>query len=537
MKILRVAVGNSIEAYVENQLKDGVNIIFSDDNNKGKTIVIQGMMFALGNEPAFPISFDFLRYSYYVEFEEKNVKYSICRKGDSFVLKSDNTLMLFDNVSEFKRYWTKHIFPLPVITKNQMKKIVDPVLFVQLFFVGQDKKDTSNIANSGLYNKQDFWEMVYSHAGIENEKLSEEEVERLKRQIESLKEEKKNLLKQHKILKSKKKSISYLSTTSDRLAFKSKLDELEKIRSKIELIRKARNVAITRKMKWETTLKELRSLNRTINCGELRCMDCNSTNISLSMEHSKQQSYTFNVSTVELRNEIIDSIGEKIASYEEEIERLSVELSGEQDKLQTAMADDSVSLESIVMYKKEVFDASDAEKKIQEINSQIDKAQTNLAVSENISDESRQNKNDVFAAIIEYMNELYREIDPAGNTEYQDIFTKKNALYSGSESTVFNITRTLALQHVLEHDYPIVIDSYRAEDLSTSKEAIIIDKFKNLTNQIIVTTTLKDEETGKYINMPGVNAIDYGTHSPNKILTSIDVEQMRLLLSAMSLEL
>lgn len=68
--------------------------------------------------------------------------------------------MLFDNVSELKRYWNKHIFPLPHIIKNQLSKIVDPVLFLQLFFVGQDKKDTSNISHAGFYNKADFYNML-----------------------------------------------------------------------------------------------------------------------------------------------------------------------------------------------------------------------------------------------------------------------------------------------------------------------------------------------------------------------------------------
>lgn len=38
MKILRVAVGNSKEAFIESQFTEGLNIISSDDNNKGKTI-------------------------------------------------------------------------------------------------------------------------------------------------------------------------------------------------------------------------------------------------------------------------------------------------------------------------------------------------------------------------------------------------------------------------------------------------------------------------------------------------------------------
>ncbi len=49
MKIKSIALGNAEEAYVEERFTDGVNIIFSDDNNKGKTLVMQGMMYAMGN--------------------------------------------------------------------------------------------------------------------------------------------------------------------------------------------------------------------------------------------------------------------------------------------------------------------------------------------------------------------------------------------------------------------------------------------------------------------------------------------------------
>ena len=84
---------------------------------------------------------------------------------------------------------------------------------------------------------------------------------------------------------------------------------------KITELRKERNGASTRKSKWEHTVNELRSLNRTISCGELRCMDCNSTNISFSTGEIMKSSYAFDVSTVEMRNEIINSISEKISAW------------------------------------------------------------------------------------------------------------------------------------------------------------------------------------------------------------------------------
>ena len=54
MKILKTGCGNAQESFIEDRLTDGVNVIFSNDNNKGKTIILQGMMYALGNEPIFP---------------------------------------------------------------------------------------------------------------------------------------------------------------------------------------------------------------------------------------------------------------------------------------------------------------------------------------------------------------------------------------------------------------------------------------------------------------------------------------------------
>lgn len=379
--------------------------------------------------------------------------------------------------------------------------------------------------------------MLFACAGIESSSLSQDEIDHLKQQITVLKEEKKVLLKQHKILKSKKSSVSYLSTTSDRIAFEDKVAQMEKHRLKIEELRKARNLTTTKKSKWETTLKELNSLNRTISCGELRCMECNSTNISFATKQGRQQSYAFDVSTVALRNEIIESIKEKIASYNEEIERLSTDISMTQEKLKEVMDEESISLESLVMYKKEIFSATDAEKQIQDIDSRISLAQSQLSMSENANEDTKQQRNALFAAIIQNMNELYQEIDANGNIKYTNLFTTKNALYSGSEATVFHLTKLLAMQKVLKHNYPIVVDSFRAEDLSTQKEKKIIDLCCRAGNQFILTTTLKDEETGKYDHMANIHHIDYCSHQPSKILTNSFVEELRNLLSVLSLEL
>lgn len=57
IKLNYIAIGNKEEAYLENRFEEGINIIFSNDNNKGKTIISQGIYYALGNVPMFPSSF------------------------------------------------------------------------------------------------------------------------------------------------------------------------------------------------------------------------------------------------------------------------------------------------------------------------------------------------------------------------------------------------------------------------------------------------------------------------------------------------
>lgn len=535
MLIRKVAVGNKEESFVESGFGPGLNVISSDDNNKGKTIVVQSIMYALGGEPAFPASFEYVQYYYIIEFEVEGRIISVCRSASGFVVRNQTSLMIFDNVAELKRYWRKHIYGLPVIIKDQSQKIVDPVLFNQLFFVGQDKKDTSNIAHSSYYRKSDFMEMLYSIAGFSGEQMSTAEIDGIKNTISQLKEERKILLQQHRILKSKNSSLTYLSTVKDRDVFSKKIASLEEIRSRIEELRKLRNRTQAFKIKWQTTIKELRSLNIAIESGELRCLDCNSAHISFSV--GKKRGFVFDVSTVEMRKQIIGSIEDKIADYDEEIGNISHQIAIEQERINELLVDESISLESLVAYRKDVFSASEAEVAILRIDNKIKELESQLLLSESASKSNRAKRDELSTRIIEKMNNFYSQIDPAGNIRYNGLFTSKNELYSGSEATVFHFVKLLALREVLGHYYPIIIDSFRAEDLSTTKENVIIALCHSIPNQKIFTTTLKAEEIGKYDNVPNLNHIDYLGHNPSKILTPAYNDEFRHLLANLTIEI
>lgn len=535
MKIRRSAVGNKSEAFVEAGYSEGFNIISSDDNNKGKTIAIQSLMYALGNEPTFPTTFDYKNYYHFVEFEVNGSLYKMCRNDNNFVLKSGSALLIFDGVSEMKRYWSRNIIALPRIAKNQISRIVDPVLLFQLFFVGQDKKDTSNIAHNGFYNKQDFLNMLFEMCGAADVELDVKEAERIKGQIKGLKEERETLLKQHSILKSQNTSISFLSSVNDRAKFSEKVDMLERISDKIVDLKKFRNLAATRKSKWETTLKELRSLNRTVAGGELHCMECHSTNISFSS--AKKNGYTFDVSSAEMRSEIIISITEKINAYKEEIEDYTRQINVAQDELNELMADESITLEALVAYKEEIFSATDAEKRIREVEEQIAVLNSRLQANSERGKAKKEKREEIISRILEVMNDSYRIIDPNGNLYFETLFTGRNQTYSGSEATVFHLVRLYAFWKILGHDYPIVVDSFRAEDLSTTKESSVIELFSSVPNQIIFTTTLKDEELGKYDRLRGIHHLDYKDHVPSKMLDESYLTEFIQIMESMSIKM
>jgi len=516
MIIKTIAVGNSQEAYIEKRINENLNVISSDDNNKGKTIIIQSLMYCLGSEPVFPSSFKFKKYYYIIEFEHDETLYTLSRKNDTFVLYVKKSILIFDNVSELKRYWTKNIFPLPQIVKDGTKRIVDPELFNQIFFVGQDKKDSSNIANKGFYSKKDFYNMLYDYAGIGENGLTTEEVNIKKEKLKKLKEEKKALLKKHKILNSKKEPINYISKHSDRIALEEKIKQIEKVKDILIELKKLRNRTMNRRVKYEITLKELRSLNRNISTGELQCLDCNSTHIGYVS--SSDTNFTFDVSTTEVRSQIIESINEKINSYSEELDKQTSEINMYQLQLQNLLSDESISIESIVLYKDDVTDIAVVEKELATLEGQISEITSSLKLNDENNVDIIEKQNLFISKIISEMNSVYKQIDPSGTLTFDDIFTKRNEVFSGSEATEFHISKMYALAKILPHQYPIVIDSFRAEDLSTDREKIVINLFNQLTNQVIFTTTLKKEEIGKYDFHESLNHIDYSYHEPSKIL-------------------
>lgn len=377
--------------------------------------------------------------------------------------------------------------------------------------------------------------MVCFYAGETESSLSADEITRLKNQIRELEAKRKEQLEISEFYKTSTPAKEYLSRIQDKVAFQNRICEMEEITGKISDLRKMRNKLATKRSLWNGTLKELRSLNRNIEVGELRCMDCDSTHIAY--KGKGKITYSFDVSTPEMRSQIIASIEERISAYTEEIEKYDFEISSMQQRIEEIMQDEDITIENIVAYKNGFSSIAEIEEKVQKLDEAIDDIKQKVKAGKKQTEDSKKAQQDFYEAIVEEMNQVKGKIDIESKQLYDDLFTKRGSVVSGSEETVYYIARLISIAKLTKHSCPIIMDSFRAEDLSTEKEECVLALLSELKRQCILTTTLKAEEKDKYVKMAGINAIDYTGHHSNKILGTEGLPAFMKLLSGLGISL
>lgn len=170
-------IGNGIESFVEHNFSTGMNVIYSLDNNRGKTILMQGIMFCLGAIPTFPNRFPFREYTYIVDLECDGKSITVARKHNSFAVKTVDGIQALESVEAFKGFWNDNISELPEIVKDGRAVVAGLELYTQMFFVGQDGLSSAKV-NSGHFDKKDFMEMLYSLKGLSARTLESGQVKK-----------------------------------------------------------------------------------------------------------------------------------------------------------------------------------------------------------------------------------------------------------------------------------------------------------------------------------------------------------------------
>lgn len=517
MIVLETGFGDENEAFIESRFTSGVNILFSDDNNKGKTLVMQGLMYSLGNEPIFPSGFNYRECTFYTRCDFDGTVWSFLRKYHSIVASKEGRIYVFDSISEFKHFFNANIKKLPLIIKDGSKKIADLELVYQLFFLPQDKRDPSNVISSGYYKKSDFYELIYSIADGGPTPLDEILIEEIKRELTALGEEKKVLEKRFRFAK-KHPTLSQLANkSSDREAAQAKKSIIDSINTRISESVRDRTRETNRISKLERLITELNSLNRELSAGKVQCADCGSSRVIY-----KNEEFSFEVSNPFVRNEIIESIKQQIKIKQEIIDEKTRLVNHEQDSLQRELQSISKPVQTILLHAEEISSSAEIDNQIAKIDARVSELKRQLENSRKATVEAKAGKRNIVNEILEIMNSTYKKLDSDGRQIFDDLFSKKGQTYSGSEEQEFYFSKIIALNSTLQHDYPIIIDSFRSGELSSGKEDSMINFFTKLNKQVIVTSTLKSEEysASRYSKFQHVNAIDYSPHQNSHILSN-----------------
>ena len=193
----------------------------------------------------------------------------------------------------------------------------------------------------------------------------------------------------------------------------------------------------------------------------------------------------------------------------------------------------------LLAYKDGVKDASVVEQQIIQCEEEITKLENLLKQKQQINADISNKQKETYESLIMCMIDAYKTIDPSGTLEINNIFTPSKQVFSGSEETIFYLIKLYSIAVITKHQFPIVVDSFRAEDLSTQKEDNVLALFERIDNQKIFTTTLKQEEvaTEKYKNNKAIHGIDFSSIAPSKILSEKYVPELREILAIFAINI
>jgi len=528
MLIKKIAFGNNTEAFIEKRLTDGLNVIYSYDNNRGKTLVMQGLMFSLGYESIFPTSFPDKDNYFYSEVEIDGETYEFLRKKNTIAIKTDGSMQIFNSIGEMRYFLDKFVFPVPKIQKDNRSMLVDLSLLYEIFFVGQDNRSSSGLISKGQFNKSDFKSMVYNLAGLSTDDINMNDINDVKDRIRELKIKLKAANKKLSLINQNPEIAELVSKTYDSSQIQEKIKSISEINEKLSSLNRSRRREINRKSKLEQLVLDLKSLNRDLSGGSVQCGDCESKSIFYS-----NNDLTFEVSNIDVRNGILKSISENIEHKIGMINDYSREINVMQESLSIEMAESPPSFQQIILYQQEIVSERGYDEEAFAITNEINSLKARLDSSQKIDETLKSDRSTFDTNLSDSMNSLYKTIDPNGNLDFVDIFTKNSSTFSGSEGQEFYFCKLIALKNILNHNFPIIVDSFRDGELSTNKEESMLDIYSNLESQVILTSTLKDEEytDDKYTKNSKINSIDYSSHQDCKILNKDQSEEFMELIS------
>lgn len=350
------------------------------------------------------------------------------------------------------------------------------------------------------------------------EEKSKEKIKKIKAEINATK-------KLLKLMRQNPDVSGYVNKYSNNKQFDEFQKRIKRVYEDILAYTKSRNAEENRKQKLESLIQELNSLNREIEQGNVICAKCGSDRIIY-----KNREMSFEVSNPYVRKNILNSIKYRIEQKKEAIREYTRQIKISQDELKSLLIDVPVELHKVLLFSETILSEINYDDKLNDLSEQLKELQNRNKSLSNTDKATKEKCKRMTDNIIQRMNVLYKEVDPYGRLRFDDFFTKKDETISGSEEQEYYYSRVLAINDYFKHEYPLLIDCYRSGEISSQKEDIMINNFIARNKQVIITSTLKQEEYNsqkynKYSDKATI--LDYSSNESSKLLQSKYVEEFR----------
>jgi len=229
------------------------------------------------------------------------------------------------------------------------------------------------------------------------------------------------------------------------------------------------------------------------------------------------------------------NIDNRIEVLIEDIQKVDADIVEAQGLLGELLEDHEITMENLIFSKKDILEARPIDEKIMSLDELLAELTGKLLQTKTAEVSNKQNRDSLMQDLTKILNSTFHMLNFDGNPKDVELFTTRGEVVSGSESAAFFLARFYAIQKMINHNHPIIIDDFREKELATSKEKIALELYKDLPNQVIFTCTLKDEETSKYSDLDYINKVDYTGFPDSHIMNQGDVLKLRKVLSSLAI--
>lgn len=304
--------------------------------------------------------------------------------------------------------------------------------------------------------------------------------------------------------------------------------EIEDLNNQISYIENKIRREENRKAKLISLLTELKSVNRMLDEGSLKCAECGSDKIIFDINDTK-----FDLTNTYVRNQIENSIKEKILQKSQASDELSSSKFKLNQKLEDLLISKPQDISDFLLFKREIENTKETNTIIDKENKEIESVKKQIDEIEEKENKRKDELKKLYENLLYHMREEVRKLDSNSAAFVDDLFTKNNENFSGSEEQIFYFAKLYILVTLLKLPFPIIVDCFRDGELSSNKEQIMLEEFSKLTNQVIISATLKNEEydVSKYNTNPKINIIDYSDFENCKLLQPKYLEEFNTIIT------